>query len=219
MIKYIKEIKANVENITSLMIADVEDDRMEVAAKVDEALKRLIRQTLVQKNGDLYVFSPGYGRLTTSSDDLKRVQGTLPSGVMRIKAGETSFDDTYYVNLEELGNKHPMYKCWHITEDYFLLQMYTRGLQSKGEYTTELAVFKGEDRTLKPVTGLPSEDVLSAYGNIPYNENGYIYMPVSTTDGSTPALYKIDPRTATATKGLTIIAESVSTVGKLTSQK
>ena len=135
------------------------------------------------------------------------------------KAGETSFDDTYYVNLEELGNKHPMYKCWHITEDYFLLQMYTRGLQSKGEYTTELAVFKGEDRTLKPVTGLPSEDVLSAYGNIPYNENGYIYMPVSTTDGSTPALYKIDPRTATATKGLTIIAESVSTVGKLTSQK
>ena len=37
-------------------------------------------------NGDLYVFSPGYGRLTTSSDDLKRVQGTLPSGVMRIKA-------------------------------------------------------------------------------------------------------------------------------------
>ena len=52
--------------------------------------------------------------------------------------------------------------------------MYTRGLQSKGEYTTELAVFKGEDRTLKPVTGLPSEDVLSAYGNIPYNENGYI---------------------------------------------
>lgn len=167
----------------------------------------------------IYVFSPGYGRLTTSSDDLKRVQGTLPSGVMRIKAGETSFDDTYYVNLEELGNKHPMYKCWHITEDYFLLQMYTRGLQSKGEYTTELAVFKGEDRTLKPVTGLPSEDVLSAYGNIPYNENGYIYMPVSTTDGSTPALYKIDPRTATATKGLTIIAESVSTVGKLTSQK
>ena len=40
------------------------------------------------------------------SDDLKRVQGPLPSGVMRIKAGETSFDDTYYVNLEELGNKH-----------------------------------------------------------------------------------------------------------------
>ena len=186
---------------------------------ISAVLQQYYQTIWAADNGDLYVFSPGYGRLTTSSDDLKRVQGTLPSGVMRIKAGETSFDDTYYVNLEELGNKHPMYKCWHITEDYFLLQMYTRGLQSKGEYTTELAVFKGEDRTLKPVTGLPSEDVLSAYGNIPYNENGYIYMPVSTTDGSTPALYKIDPRTATATKGLTIIAESVSTVGKLTSQK
>ena len=72
---------------------------------------------------------PATGRLTTSSDDLKRVQGTLPSGVMRIKAGETSFDDTYYVNLEELGNKHPMYKCWHITEDISCFRCILAGLQ------------------------------------------------------------------------------------------
>ena len=32
-------------------------------------------------NGDLYVFSPGYGRTATSSSDLKKVTGTLPSGV------------------------------------------------------------------------------------------------------------------------------------------
>ncbi|WP_455672731.1 DUF4374 domain-containing protein [Phocaeicola sp.] len=165
-------------------------------------------------NGDLYVFSPGFGRLTTSSDDLKRVQGQLPSGVARIKAGETAFDDSYYVNLEEIGNKNPVYKCWHITEDYFLLQMYTQGLQSKGEYTTELAVFKGNDKTLTVVTGLPAEEEISSFGNIPFCENGSIYMPVSTTTGD-PALYKIDPKTATATKGLTITAESVSTVGRL----
>ena len=165
-------------------------------------------------NGDVYVFSPGYGRLTTSSEDLKRVEGKLPSGVMRIKAGSTSFDDSYYVNLEELGNKNPMYKCWHIKDDYFLLQLYTQGLNSKGEYTTELAVFKGESKQLTVVTGLPDESQISSFGNIPYCENGFIYMPVSILNGN-PSLYKINPETGVATKGLSITAESVSTVGKL----
>ena len=165
-------------------------------------------------NGDVYVFSPGYGRLTQSSADLKRVEGKLPSGVMRIRAGETEFDADYYVNLEELGNHHPLYKCWHIQDDYFLLQLYTQGLQSKGEYTTELAIFQGETGQLTVVTGLPDEAEISSLGNIPFSENGYIYMPVSTTTGH-PALYKIDPKTATATRGLVIEAESVSTVGRL----
>lgn len=56
LIKYIKEIKATVENITSLMVSDVADDRIELREKVEDALKRLIRQTLVQKNGEIYVF-------------------------------------------------------------------------------------------------------------------------------------------------------------------
>ena len=42
------------------------------------------------------------------------------------------------------------------------------------------------------------------------------YIPVTTTDGDAPALYKIDPATAKATKGLTIITHnSVSAIGKL----
>ena len=56
MIKYVKEIKANIENITSLMVSNVNDDRMALAQQVEDALKRLVRQTLVQKNGDIYVF-------------------------------------------------------------------------------------------------------------------------------------------------------------------
>ena len=169
-------------------------------------------------NGDLYVFSPGYGRLTTSSSDLKRVQGTLPSGVMRIKAGTTTFDDSYYYNIEELGNKNPMYRCWHISGDYFLLQMYTQGLQSKGEYTTELAIFKGSTGAMSVVTGLPSTDIISSIG-LPYSEGGYAYVPITVTvkdeNEATSFLYKISAATATATKGLTVEAEGVSAIGKL----
>nr|WP_302591979.1 hypothetical protein [uncultured Marvinbryantia sp.] len=56
MIKYVKEIKANIENITSLMVDHMDNDRMELSQKVEDALKQLIRQTLVQRNGDIYVF-------------------------------------------------------------------------------------------------------------------------------------------------------------------
>ena len=75
-------------------------------------------------NGDVYVFSPGYGRTAVSSADLKKVTGQKPSGVMRIKAGATAFDPDYYVNFEEIGTRHPIFRCWHISEDYFLLQLY-----------------------------------------------------------------------------------------------
>lgn len=56
MIKYVKEITPNLENITSLMIEDIDTDRIQLKNKVEEALKTLVRQTLVQKNGDNYVF-------------------------------------------------------------------------------------------------------------------------------------------------------------------
>lgn len=41
-------------------------------------------------------------------------------------------------------------------------------------------------------------------------------MPVTTIDGSQPAIYRIDPKTAVATKGLTVESEKISGVGKLT---
>ena len=56
MIKYVKEVSANIDNITSLMIDDISTDRIELKKKVEEALKILVRQMLVQKNGEIYVF-------------------------------------------------------------------------------------------------------------------------------------------------------------------
>ena len=56
MIKYVKEIKANVDNLTTLMISNIDDDRIEVRGKIEESLKKLIKETLVQKNGEIYIF-------------------------------------------------------------------------------------------------------------------------------------------------------------------
>ena len=56
MIKYVdKVVVANIDNITSLMAEGI-DDRIALKGKVEDALKVLMRQNLVQKNGDIYVF-------------------------------------------------------------------------------------------------------------------------------------------------------------------
>ena len=57
MIKYVdKVVEANIDNITSLMAEGIDDGRIMLKGKVEDALKVLIRQNLVQRNGDIYIF-------------------------------------------------------------------------------------------------------------------------------------------------------------------
>ena len=57
LVKYVKEFqKATVSNLTTLLISDMDEDRLALSQKVQDALDVLIHETLVQKNGDVYVF-------------------------------------------------------------------------------------------------------------------------------------------------------------------
>ena len=159
--------------------------------------------------GEIYVFSPSYAK--TMSDVRQRT--TLPAGVVRIPDGQEDFD-SYYCDLEEQSGGKSFLRCWHIADDYFLLLMYDRPLTETGFEAKELAVFKAGSKKLTYVTGLPSADLISGFGNTPYTENGYAYMAVTTTDGH-PAVYKIDPSSATATKGVTVEATQITGIGKL----
>lgn len=91
MIKYVKEIKANVENITSLMVSNVDDDRIELSQRVEEALKRLVKQTLVQKNGEIYIF------LTDEEQEinLSIKNQAVDSGEITQKVSELIYDDIF----------------------------------------------------------------------------------------------------------------------------
>ncbi|WP_129618141.1 DUF4374 domain-containing protein [Bacteroides stercoris] len=160
-------------------------------------------------NGDIYVFSPSYAK--TMSDVRQRT--TLPAGVVRIPDGQEDFD-SYYCDLEEQSGGKSFLRCWHIADDYFLLLMYDRPLTETGFEAKELAVFKAGSKKLTYVTGLPSAGLISGFGNTPYTENGYAYMAVTTTDGH-PAVYKIDPSSATATKGVTVESTQITGIGKL----
>lgn len=102
MIKYVKEIKANVENITSLMVSNINDDRIALASKVEDALTRLVRQTLVQKNGDIYVF------LTDEEQEINRAieSQNVESSEIINKVSELIFDGLY----DEKKYRYPAFK-------------------------------------------------------------------------------------------------------------
>lgn len=91
MIKYVKEITANVENMTSLMISDIDTDRMVLKKQVEEALKVLTRQMLVQRNGDNYVF------LTDEEQEINREIENQNVEMAEIihKASEIIFEDLF----------------------------------------------------------------------------------------------------------------------------
>lgn len=66
MIKYVKEVKGAPENLTTLSLERIAQDRIELKARVEASLGRLERETLIQRNGDNYEF------LTNEEQDIGR---------------------------------------------------------------------------------------------------------------------------------------------------
>ena len=91
LVKYVKEIKRNVENIASLMVTDIDEDRLALVKRVEEALKVLVKQTLVQKQGDEYVF------LTHEEQDIERwiQQQSIDSSELTNKVSQMIFDGAF----------------------------------------------------------------------------------------------------------------------------
>ena len=91
MIKYVLEIESNMDNITSLMIENIDDDRIEVKGRVEEALKVLMRQMLVQKNGSHYVF------LTDEEQEINREIDSQNVELAEVinKVSEMIFEDIF----------------------------------------------------------------------------------------------------------------------------
>lgn len=91
LIKYVVEIEANVDNITSLMISNIDDDRLALKAEVEEALKVLMRQMLIQKNGSVYVFLTDEEQEINNEIEKENVE--MPEVLTKI--AEMTFEDIF----------------------------------------------------------------------------------------------------------------------------
>jgi len=56
LVKYVKEFKPTVRNISILLLSEFEVDQAEQRRKIEDALARLERETYIQRNGEVYEF-------------------------------------------------------------------------------------------------------------------------------------------------------------------
>lgn len=134
MIKYVKEIKANIDNLTTLMISNIEDDRIEVRSKVEESLKRLIKETLVQKNGEIYIF------LTNEEQEINNAinNETVEMGEIIGEASTVIFEEIYTEKKYRYSNRY-MFPFNQKVDDRFF-----KGNQSNDIGITIITPYGGE---------------------------------------------------------------------------
>lgn len=91
MIKYIKELPSNIDNIATLMVTHIDEDKLELKEKIKVALRKLMSQTLIGKNGDNYLF------LTDDEQDINREikQLNVDESLVKRELAQYIFNDLY----------------------------------------------------------------------------------------------------------------------------
>ena len=154
-------------------------------------------------DGTVYVFSGSYETATKH-----------PCGALRINKNATTFDPAYYFNIEEKTNDYHFRRVWHVTGDYFLLEFYNATTVSATGAATQYGIVNMTAKSFAWVTGIPAKEQITNTG-LPMAYDGKMYFPVTET-GVDPAIYIIDPATATATKGMTVSgSKNINAVGRL----
>ena len=91
LVRYIDDVKANLDNIAVLMADDIHSDKISMRQEIQHSLDRLVSQNYVAKNGDAYTF------LTDDEQDIAReIRNTPVDSALVTKAiSDIIFGDLY----------------------------------------------------------------------------------------------------------------------------
>ena len=91
LIRFVDDIKANVDNITTLMVDDIRTDKINMRKEIQGSLDRLVSQNYVARNGDTYTF------LTDDEQDIERdIRNTpIDSAAIVQSIAQIVFGDIY----------------------------------------------------------------------------------------------------------------------------
>jgi hypothetical protein len=89
LIRYVEEMKGNIDNLVTLCLGEVDADRLALRRKIEESLHRLEKETLISRSGDFYFF------LTNEERDINREIKSvdLSSGDEAKLLGELIYND------------------------------------------------------------------------------------------------------------------------------
>lgn len=104
LIRYVDEIKGNVDNLVTLCIDEIDADRLALRRQMEESLQRLESETLINRSGDNYFF------LTNEERDVSReIKGVdLGSAEEAKLLGEFIFEDVLRGQRKHRYSKNKM---------------------------------------------------------------------------------------------------------------
>ncbi|NBG87676.1 BREX system P-loop protein BrxC [Isachenkonia alkalipeptolytica] len=102
LIKWVEEIPANIENLATLLVKNIDDDKIEIKKAIEQSLGKLIRETLIQKNGQEYIF------LTNDEQDVNRQIQEIQVDIKEVikEIGEEIFTGIYGENKFKYNHKY-----------------------------------------------------------------------------------------------------------------
>ena len=106
LLRYIDDIKANLDNLVILSADDIRTDKIELRAKVQASLDRLMSQNYIGRTGDTYNF------LTDEEQDISReIKNTIivDTGKIEAKIGDIIFGDIYPAKKFHYGKNDFVY--------------------------------------------------------------------------------------------------------------
>lgn len=163
-------------------------------------------------NGDIYTYSAG--SLATGFYPVS----TKPSGILKIKSGETEFDTEYFFDIKEatggdifwfdyVGENTAIAKIVKPTETDAAWSAYAT-------YTHELALINLNAKTITMIEGIPAH---RQQWQAPVQVvDGKILLPIDTADENGDFIYEIDISTGNVAKGAPFSANSVKGIHALT---
>lgn len=91
LIRYVDDVKANLDNIATLMVDDIRADKITMRKQIQESLDRLQSQNYISRNGDTYTF------LTDDEQDIEReIRNTPVDSALIIQSiSQIIFGDLY----------------------------------------------------------------------------------------------------------------------------
>ena len=101
LVRYIEDIKANIDNISILMIDDIRTDKIALRTSVAESLERLLSQNYISRNGDTYAF------LTDEEQDIAiDIKNTVVDSAQVITSIAQTVFGEIYPNKKFRYNEH-----------------------------------------------------------------------------------------------------------------
>lgn len=162
----------------------------------------------VVESGDVYATSGG---LATTSG---QYTSTKPAAIVRIRSGETEFDQDYFFDISEASGGAYITDQTYIGNGNFILTMG----REKGAYAVgrEFAVANVYDQTFSWISGTPNANSITEVTNNNYapGDGNTAYIGITTSDGNS-YVYRFDASSAQASQGLRVEGGTITAISKL----